>query len=304
MAFLLPEFKPIVINDLTEFNSLLKKYPPRISEHTFTNLFIWRDYYRFRWARAGDFIALKATDHAGGSYFWGPVGGGDAPEFLAACLEYLEQEGAPDPRIERVPASLAEDIESSGLVAGRDRDQSDYIYRSKDLIELAGREFHAKKNHLNKFRKKYSWSYERITPGIISECREMETEWCNLKQCQLNPGLAGEERAILDAIENIETLNFTGGAIRVNGKIEAFTFGERLNGDTAVIHIEKANPNIEGLYVAINQAFVEAELSSFEFINREQDLGIPGLRKAKVSYNPVKINEKFQVRRKDKRSNP
>jgi len=300
MKHTLPELGPIKLYHRVEFEELLRKYPPLISEHTFTNLFMWRDFHKERWARLDDWIVIEAMDKAGLPYFFAPIGGG-AGNILSKCIEHLEKEGAADPRIERVPVPRGAGLVTNPAIGGTaepDRNQFDYVYSSLDLIRLSGRKFHTQKNHLNKFRKTYSWSYERIGPDAVEECLDLEGEWCHMKKCRENPGLAGEERAIMDVLQNMEALGTTGGIIRIDGKIEAFTLGERLNQDTAVIHIEKANPEIDGLYVAINQSFVENELAGYEFVNREQDLGIPGLRAAKESYNPVKMIEKFIVRRK------
>lgn len=293
----LNDFRPIGLADKPQFDSLLNEYPPEISEHTFTNIFIWREYYGFSWSRIDDWILIKALDEVGKPYFWPPIGGGDATEILAACIESLERLDAGQARVLRVPKGMTLGLDAFGLAAVPDRNQFDYVYRTKDLIELRGREFHAKKNHLNKFRKSYSWSYENISPDKVPECLDMETDWCHMKSCHSSPTLTVEEQAIWEALTNMKALNFVGGAIRVDGVIEAFTLGEKLNDTTAVIHIEKANPQIDGLYVAINQAFVENELSQFEFINREQDLGIHGLRKAKESYNPIGMVEKFSIYR-------
>lgn len=291
------EFVPVEINHTSHFKKIIDKFPPQFSEHTFTNIFIWRNHYSFRWAKVDNCILLLAKDDKGSPYFFAPFGMPQNPtEFFLECLEYLKPI-SPNPRIERVPSYLLTDIETKELVILPDRDQFDYVYRASDLAHLAGRNYHAKKNNLNKFLKKYSWSYERITAETVQECLQLEEEWCDFRQCSADKGLSDEMNAIRDALLNMDILGIIGGAIRVNGKIEAFSLGEPLNKDTAVIHIEKANPQIEGLYTAINYFFVRHEFMSFAFINREQDLGLEGLRKAKESYHPVKMVEKFTIKR-------
>lgn len=91
MVFMFPEFKPVEIHDLPIFYSLLGKYPPQISEHTFTNLFMWRDYFQFRWARVDDWIVIMAADREGRPYFWGPIGGGSARDILSGCIGHLNE---------------------------------------------------------------------------------------------------------------------------------------------------------------------------------------------------------------------
>ena len=127
----------------------------------------------------------------------------------------------------------------------------------------------------------------------------METEWCNLRHCELFPSLAGEEKAIFEALQNTETLGFKGGVILINDKVEAFALGETLNPQTAVIHVEKANPAFEGLYQLINQEFCAHEWKNVLYINREQDLGEEGLKKAKLSYHPHHLINKYTVKLKE-----
>ena len=123
----------------------------------------------------------------------------------------------------------------------------------------------------------------------------LQEDWCELRDCVENPDLLHEDRAIYEAISHYKELGFRGGAISIDSKVEAFALGELLNPDTAVIHIEKANPDIPGLYAAINQLFCAKEWSGVKYINREQDLGLENLRKAKESYYPDHMVEKYTL---------
>ena len=123
----------------------------------------------------------------------------------------------------------------------------------------------------------------------------MEDEWCDLRHCEAIPGLANESLAIKEVLTHFDRLGVKGGAILIGGKVEAFTLGEPLNRETVVIHIEKANPAFEGLYSLINQAFLEKEWSGYVYVNREQDLGEEGLRKAKESYFPHHMINKCTI---------
>ena len=128
------------------------------------------------------------------------------------------------------------------MVAELDRDQCDYIYLTEDLIKLQGRKYHRKRNHIKQFNEKYSYQYHPLTSEWISECLRLETEWCDLRHCEVVPGLANESMAIKEALTHFDQLKVKGGVILINGKVEAFTLGEPLNRETVVIHIEKANP--------------------------------------------------------------
>jgi hypothetical protein len=133
----------------------------------------------------------------------------------------------------------------------------------------------------------------------LVECfLDMQETWCQLKKCEEDPGLLMEDYAIYQALTHLDELDLQGGAIIIDDKIEAFTLGEPLNQDTAVIHIEKANPDIPGLYAAINQLFCSNAWSHMTYVNREQDLGIEGLRTAKQSYSPHHMVNKYIVTRK------
>jgi hypothetical protein len=199
--------------------------------------------------------------------------------------------------LERVPERLVkeEGLGEAPFVAQLDRDQSDYVYLSRDLIELSGREFHAKKNHVNRFKRTYRHEYRRLSADLVEACLGLEVAWCDLRHCWETPTLASEEVAIHEALHHFGELSYLGGIILLEGKVEAFALGEALNPDTFVCHVEKANPDVDGLYAAVNQMFCEAEAARFTYVNREQDLGVPGLRKAKESYQPHHLEHKYRV---------
>jgi len=201
-------------------------------------------------------------------------------------------------------AATAEEFKKypTEFIVEGDRDDFDYVYRSEDLIHLAGRKFHSKKNHLNSFRKNYPEAqYLPITEEIITQCKLTINGWYkkHSQETPDDPFIGAERDAIIEVLNNFSELDLKGGAILIGKRVVAFTFGEQLNDDTAVIHVEKADPEVRGAYPAINQAFVEDAWSSMEFINREEDMGIEGLRKAKESYRPVKMIEKYSARLKN-----
>jgi len=132
----------------------------------------------------------------------------------------------------------------------------------------------------------------------VPACQELQDRWCDEKHCDLVATLHSESRAVKEALEEFAALGITGGCIVVEGKVEAFALGELLNPETVVIHIEKANAAFHGLYQAVNQQFLEQAWRRVPYVNREQDLGLAGLRKAKESYHPHHMVEKFEVRLK------
>jgi hypothetical protein len=288
-------FIPLTIDHKPEIDALLRQYPPLISEMTFTNLFIWRCYYQFQVASGQEFVTLRAQPQGANPFFFPPIGKGNTQSWVLDCLNFFENQGIP-PRFERIPASLVSELSYfSGLQVVADRDNSDYVYPISKLIRLSGNKYHTLKNHINRFNKKYTWEYLPLTPNLMEECLILQEEWCRSKKCVEHHNLLNEDQAIVEAIKKMNLLNYKGGVIRINKKVEAFTLGELLNPETVVIHIEKANPELPGLYPVLQQQFLEREWSLIPFVNREQDLGIEGLRKSKLSYHPEFMMDKFRL---------
>jgi len=290
-----PQLKDLTLKDKPLCDQLFTQFPPQISEFTFTNLFIWRHAYQIKISRLQNFLCLL-SEQGESSFFFPPIGEGDVIECYQSLLQYLGRK-VTLPKIVRVPeAGVAQiDWKTSGMKAELDRNQCDYVYLTQDLIELKGRKYHRKRNHIKQFQEKYSYQYIPLTPEWISQCLQLEAEWCDLRHCEASPGLLNESFAIKEAFTHFGELGVKGGAILINGKVEAFTMGDPLNPETVVIHIEKANPAYEGLYPTINQAFLEHQWSGYTYVNREQDLGEEGLRKAKESYFPHHLVNKYTI---------
>jgi len=290
-----PQLKDLTLEDKSLCDQLFTRFPPVISEFTFTNLFIWRHAYQIKICRLQNFLCLL-SEQGESSFFFPPIGEGDMIECYQGLLQYLGGKTTL-PRIVRVPEAVVAQIDwkVSGVKAELDRSQCDYVYLTQDLIELKGRKYHRKRNHIKQFQEKYSYQYIPLTPEWIPQCLQLETEWCDLRHCEASPGLLNESSAIKEAFTHFEELGVKGGAILINGKVEAFTLGDPLNPETVAIHIEKANPAYEGLYPTINQTFLEYQWSGYTYVNREQDLGEEGLRKAKESYFPHHLVNKYII---------
>jgi hypothetical protein len=290
-----PQFVDLSLSDKPLFDVAFTQFPPVISEFTFTNLFIWRQQYRVKMTRIDGFLCFL-SDQGENSFFFPAMGEGNVVECYRVLLQDLKERGAP-PKIARVPEGMVLPIDwtTAGMVAELDRNQCDYVYLVNDLARLEGRKYHRKRNHIKQFKGKYTHEYVALTPEWIPECLRLQNDWCDLRHCDDVPGLANEFVAIKEAFAHFETLKVTGGAILIDGKLEAFTFGEPLNQDTVVIHIEKANPAFDGLYPMINQTFLEHHWAAYTYVNREQDLGEEGLRKAKESYFPHHLVNKYTI---------
>jgi hypothetical protein len=292
-----PQFKDIELPDREVVDDFLSRFPIEASEYTFTNIFAFRFAYKFKVSIMKDnLIILKDINPF--SMFC-PVGNVHVQDTVEKMFRYLQDKGA-EPYLERVPESFVEAHirKSENFIIEEDKDQFDYVYNTRELIELRGNKFHDKKNKVNKFRSHYQYEYLPLTSDLIDECLEYEDYWCQERDCGKYPGLHKERCAILEMLNNFDDLQTGGGVIRVGGKISALTLGEKYLSDTFVIHVEKANTDIPGLYQTINQEFLMHEAGKCRFVNREQDLGIQGLRRAKRSYNPVDFVKKYKVRKR------
>ncbi len=292
-----PEFRALRLEDREVFNRYLWPYQPETSELTFTNLFIWRGQYGWLWSVDGDHLILLSSKPGAEPYFLQPVG---PPPRAGLCLKLLswlrEERTLARPRIERADLRLADEL--APLTSVRiepTRDHFDYVYRTEDLISLRGSRLHAKRNHISRFSQAAAAEFVHVGDSNIALCAEFQDRWCETRRCTEDLNLLGEWEAVKEALANYSALGLTGGAFLVGGRVEAFTFGELLNPETVVVHIEKANPEIPGTYAAINQRYCREHWSGTRFVNREQDLGEAGLRRAKLSYHPVRLVEKHRI---------
>lgn len=292
-----PAFKPLELEDRDVIHPTLWTYQPETSELTFTNLFMWRAHYGLSWSLAGESIVILASPPKEEPFAFPPIGGARRVEIVFEVLNWLrEDRGLDDPRIERADSRLASELNGDKRFAVEPlRDHFDYLYNTADLILLAGGAYRAKRNHINYFMRSYANTYEELSPKHLAACLDMTGNWCEVRRCEQDLSLLGEWDAIREALTNFRSLELKGGVILIDGRVEAFTLAESLNESTAVVHVEKANTEIRGLYNAINQQFCEKQWKDVPFVNREQDLGEPGLREAKLSYNPARLVEKYRI---------
>jgi len=291
-------FKPIEIQDKPLFDEFLRKDPPQVSELTFTNLFIWQRQYQPAWFEWNGCILILFHPRKGSAYGLCPFGPGDKKSALdVLCKEIAKQ--TTDVRVCRGGEEVVEThVDRAKYEVVPDRDNSDYIYLAKDLIKLSGNKYHRKKNHLNQFTKNHEFEYRALDAELVKRVLGMQEAWCRIRECVEKPDLLAEDLAVHEALTYFEDLGYRGGTILIDSVVEAFSLGETLNKDTAVIHIEKANPDILGLYAAINQLFCLDAWSNVTYVNREQDMGVEGLRKAKESYYPHHMVNKYTVKPK------
>ncbi|MGN1341359.1 MAG: DUF2156 domain-containing protein [Oscillospiraceae bacterium] len=262
---------------------------------TFGNNYVWSKVYNVQICRFKDFYLLKNTDHTNGQpRFFFPTGMGDVHEAIEILREYCAGLGVPLlMTANRQSVEWLREYYPEAKAEG-DRDGFDYIYNSTDLAELKGKKYHSKRNHLNRFYEN-EWSFEPITPENIPDCISVLEQWVAANSAEPDPEKETEATVVLDSLNNFNALGYTGGLLRVEGVPQAFTFGEQCTEDTFVVHAEKALLNYQGAYTAVNCEFAKTLVPKYRYINREEDAGSPGLRKAKLSYHPAFLEEKYYV---------
>lgn len=294
------KFKPLELEDKKVFEAYLKPYNFRTSEYSFTNLFIWRKGCQIEYCILNNTLIIKKRDFSGSTYFMQPIGykKENLKELVQELLILKEQLGL-DSLFGDIETYFVEELKEvfgEVLVAEEDRDNFDYIYESSKLATLSGKKLHGKKNHYNNFIKNQSYEIREITEDIIEECVVMAEKWFVKNGGEGDIHLFYELEAIKDILRNKSEFDYKGIAVFIENKLSAFSVGEKLNDDMAVIHIEKADPEINGLYTFINKSFVEQYFQDVQYINREQDLGIENLRKAKESYHPARLEAKYKIK--------
>lgn len=292
-------FKALTIDDKQILDKYLKHYTFTTSEYSFTNLLIWRKGCDIQYSIYKDILVIKKKDFKENYHFMQPIG--YTKENLKELIEKLEtykKEHNMDYLFKDVENSFLEDLKDIyGETAHieEDIDNFDYIYSKDKLISLSGKKLHSKKNHYNFFIKNYKYTVKDFSEdGVKSDSVELARVWYNENDTG-SKYLKYELDGLLEIVNHSDELNLQGMAVYVDGEIASFTIGERVNDNMAIIYFEKARKDIHGIYAFTNRTFVEKYLSDVTYINREQDLGIEGLRKAKKSYQPIKLEEKYCV---------
>lgn len=294
-------FQKPTLSDKPWVDALLSKVNYRGSEYNFTNLFLWKDMYHHEIAQLDGFLLDRVQSGAGEGYLF-PAGQGDTAEILRALWADAAERGIPF----QIICLATEQMEELGqLFPGAfqfvdARDGYDYLYDIDRLADLKGKKLHAKRNHINRFLEDNpTWSFEPITRQNLQACLEMDREWFRRSIDREGAGeaedLTYENAALHLAMEHFESLGLEGGLLRIEGAVVAFTLGDRLGDDAYDVHFEKAFGEIQGAYAMINREFarwVRENHPEVRYLNREDDMGLENLRKAKLSYYPDRMVEK------------
>lgn len=290
------DFKEITLADKGWMEPLLMQSGLASEEYNFTFLYIWRNIFKYTAARMGDYLIIKSTRDTHPPSYHFPAGSGDVAPVLEAIKEDADKNGAEFVFHVVLAESrkLLDTLQPGKFAFLPLTDYYDYVYDAGSLITLGGKKLHSKRNHINRFRENNpDWAYEPITPANLPEVIAMNEEWNRLNGENPDKSQLDEANSVRAAIGDFFSLGIDGGLIRAGGKVVAFSMGDRLTHEMYLVHIEKAFGDIQGAYAAINQEFAAHNCEGYLYINREDDSGEEGLRKAKQSYRPVFQVEKF-----------
>ena len=279
------DFKKIELCDKEIFDKYYKKYPQYSSYLSFVSLYTWQAVVNFTYTIICEHIVVKYESYKNKKeYYLLPETDIDA---LKTVMDVLIKE-TPEVYVSNLTkkqVDMLDEIYPGKFDFVHKRANDNYYYLTEKMASLSGKKLHSKKNFVNRFKKEYDYSYEEITKDSAGECIELLDLWCQNKGCE-DAGIKAETCACRIALSKMDELNLKGGAIRVNGKIVAFSLGEKYNDETVIIHFEKADTEYKGAFQTIFMEFMKNEWTHLKYVNREEDMGEEGLRKAKLSYYP------------------
>lgn len=264
------------------------------SEYAAGTLLLWCCAYHIKIAEVGG-MCCTINDFDDMRKYVYPFGNGDKKAVITALMEDAKERGVPF-RLYGITTPCRDELEGmfpDTFVYEDRREDWDYIYTTQKLTELSGSKLHGKRNHIARFKDNENWQFEIISEENFDECMAMNEEWCRLYAGGKSAGVGKEECAVKTAFEHYRKLGLVGGLLRLDGKVVAYTLGEELTDEVFVVHFEKAYAEIQGAYPMINQQFAANCCQKYQYINREEDMGEEGLRKAKLSYIPDILLEKF-----------
>lgn len=269
------------------------------ADFNFGSIYLWdNSFHQLVGELGGRVIVMPCYEEK--PFFAYPVGTGEFSPVIRELEAYAKAKGFPFTLrgVTKDHLPMMEALYPGRCTVESERDLWDYIYSAEKLDTLSGKHLHGKRNHINRFEEENSWSFSPLVPADFPECMALLDTWLSKNPEDIDAGASDEYVAIRRAFADYEGLGMRGGILRVDGSIVAFTMGEPVCEHTFVVHFEKACADINGAYPMINREFVRLirrEFPSVQWINREDDMGLESLRKAKESYHPDHMVEKYTV---------
>jgi len=294
----LPERRAIALADKSAYDRALAASPSPASEMLFANAYLFRTAHETTIARSHGCLVTIEHGYAGELYAMPPVGPGDRRAAFEAAFDAMAAEGA-EPLL-----ACASESDLDALLPDRDRfdiledrDNFDYVYERAALAALRGNRYHRQKNLINRFSRRHAWESVPFGEDYINGAVALADAWCSFRCAFDRPSTFGETEALMEGARRFREIGLSGRVVLVDGRVEAVALGEPGVAEClAVCHFEKANPEMTGLSQVVCREFAAHVFPGAERLNREQDLGDPGLRRAKGSYRPVDFVKKFRVR--------
>lgn len=280
----------------------LKTENSRNANYSFANLVMWSDLYMPQFCFCGDrLISLYARGDE--KLFSFPVGKGDIAPAFALMREYCRENGVEfklggvnEEQLAEISALFPDEF-----VFEEDRDSSDYIYLASELSDYPGRALHAKRNFCNRFESEHEWSFVPLSEALLPDCFKMLDKWTERSIDRLTPDIVCEHKAIERGFAGYSALSLEGGALFADSELIGWSVGEMISDDTFCVHFEKAYHDIDGAYPMLCREMARLAVKShpeIHYVNREDDMGNPALRRSKLSYKPDHILTKYIVREK------
>ena len=292
----LDDFQPVTFDDKIVFDKHYEKYPPLHSDNVFTTIISWMEYADYHYTYFDENLIIYSN--IDNKIRFRPPSGGFKKHIFDQVLKLAKRQDSVYPFgviDENIKTNMSKNYPEIKL--DEHRDYFDYVYLTKDLVELSGSSYSKIRNRLNKFKKSYQYSVEKITEENVGEVKEFLKRWCLWRDCESDTILENEKKAIILSINNHFELGLSGIIIRIDDAIESIAVFQGMNKDTALVHYEKGSPDFDGIYKAINQETAKILQDDFMFVNRESDMGIKGLRKAKKSYRPHHMIKLYHVQK-------
>lgn len=292
----LDDFQPVSLRDKATFRGMQRKYPPLHSDNTFTNMVCWNHYahYEYMVVERTPVVATTIEHQTSFRILPGPK----SHDIQRRVLDLAAREGGENAfYLFGAENRQAFERRYPSVPVYPDRDFFDYVYATAELAVLSGKKYLSIRRHLNRFKSKCSYEVEAMEGDNLGEVKEFLEKWCVWKGCDENPVLGYEKDAVRFAMDHFQELELSGLLIRIEGQVSAMAVYEMLSPDTAVVHFEKALPDCPGIYKGINQETAKTLFDEARYINRESDLGVAGLREAKLRYHPHHLVEVYYVKK-------
>lgn len=292
------QFRPIHLSDRPCIESYVRPLKSRQLNYTFEVLYLWRDACEFMICEANDLLLIKTFYYCNHNYLF-PVGNGDVSEAIERMIDYSQRHKCPFSmlKVNEAQRDYLFTHFPNRFMSVEDRDDEEYLYLSERLASLQGKALQPKRNHINALDKEHAWSFERITADNFAEVLAFNAWWVQqIDTTSMPRSMEIEHEAVEQALQHyVELSSLDGGLLRIDGRVEGFSIGCKTFSDTYLTLFERANSALRGAYPLLNREFARAYATESLYVNRGEDCGDEGLRRAKLSYHPDRMDKRYII---------